>query len=152
MILGREGGGTQREGIGTCSLWKKGSFYRSVSTLLSLIVAPLLSERREENMQKPKREYKYCILRVLQKFICLYISQIQLSPEQNRALTRKDADSRVLRNSLTSLLPLPFKACSERIIDFHFLNTNKIFRQKILAAILFLHCWIGCYVTGTGNW
>ena len=79
-------------------------------------------------MQKQKREYKYCILCVLQKFICLYISQIQLPPEQNRALTRKDADSRVLRNSLTSLLPPPFKACSERIIDFHFLSANKILR------------------------
>ena len=79
-------------------------------------------------MRKPKRAYKYCILRVLQKFICLYISQVQLHPEQNRALTRKDADSRVLRNSLTSLLPPPFNACSERIIDFHFLSANKILR------------------------
>ena len=78
-------------------------------------------------MQKPKREYKYCILSVLQKFICLYISQIQLPPGQNRALTRKDADSRVIRNSV-SLLPPPFKACSERIIDFHFLSANKILR------------------------
>ena len=34
-------------------------------------------------------------------------------------------DSRVLRNSLTSLLPFPFKACSERIIDFHFLSAHK---------------------------
>ena len=31
------------------------------------------------------------------------------------------ADSRLLRNSLTSLSPFPFKACSERIIDFYFL-------------------------------
>ena len=53
---------------------EKGSFYRSASTLLSLIVAPLLSERKEENMREPKRAYKYCILRVLQTFICLYIS------------------------------------------------------------------------------
>ena len=76
-------------------------------------------------MRKPKRAYKYCILRVLQKFMCLYISQIQLPPEQNRALTKKDADSRVLRNSLTGLSPFPFKACSERIIDFHFLSAHR---------------------------
>ena len=31
------------------------------------------------------------------------------------------ADSRMLRNSLTSLLQFPLKACSEIIIDFYFL-------------------------------
>ena len=35
------------------------------------------------------------------------------------------ADSRVLRNSLTSLSPFPFKACSERIIDVHFLSAHR---------------------------
>ena len=59
--------------------------------------------------------------------IYMLIHQLNpLRPEQNRALTKKDADSRVLRNSLTSLLPLPFKVCSERIIDFHFLCAYKI--------------------------
>ena len=38
---------------------------------------------------------------------------------------QKIADSRVLRNSLTSLSPFPFKACSERIIDFHFLSAHR---------------------------
>ena len=39
--------------------------------------------------------------------------------------SQKIADSRVLRNYLTSLSPFPFKACSERIIDFHFLSANR---------------------------
>ena len=51
-----------------------------------------------------------------------------LRPEQNRALTKADADSRVLRNSLQVFIATSFKACSERIIDFHFLSTNKILR------------------------
>ena len=29
------------------------------------------------------------------------------------------------RTSATSLSPFPFKVCSERTIDFHFLNTHK---------------------------
>ena len=39
------------------------------------------------------------------------------------------ADSRVLRNSLTSLSPFPFKSCSERIIDFPFLSAHNILDQ-----------------------
>ena len=70
--------------------------------------------------------------------------------DSHESLTEEVADSRVLRNSLPSLLPFPFKACSERIIDFHFLSAYKILRETILAAILL--CWIGCYTVGTENW
>ena len=52
--------------------------------------------------------------------------------------------------TLTIFLPFHFKACSERIIDFHFLSAHKILRYKILAAILL--CWIECCAAGTGNW
>ena len=47
-----------------------------------------------------------------------------------RMSNQEVADSRVLRNSLTSLSPFPFKACSERIIDFHFLALTKLSDKK----------------------
>ena len=46
------------------------------------------------------------------------------------------ADSGVLRNSLTSLSPFPFKACSERIIDFHFLALKKMRPPFYFASML----------------
>ena len=46
------------------------------------------------------------------------------------------ADSRALRNSLTSLTPFLFKACSERIIDFHFLALKKMQPPSYLASML----------------
>ena len=46
------------------------------------------------------------------------------------------ADSRVLRHSLTSLSPFPFKACSERIIDFHFLTLKKMRPPFYFASML----------------
>ena len=46
------------------------------------------------------------------------------------------ADSRVLRHSLTSLSPFPFKACSERIIDFHFLTLKKMRPPFYFAGML----------------
>ena len=46
------------------------------------------------------------------------------------------ADSRVLRHSLTSLSPFPFKACSERIIDFHFLALKKMRPPFYFASML----------------
>ena len=47
------------------------------------------------------------------------------------------ADSRVLRNSLTTLSPFPFKACSERIIDFHFLVLTKFSDKKFWPPFYF---------------
>ena len=64
--------------------------------------------------------------------------------ESWRMSNQELANSRVLRNSITSLSPFPFKACSGRITDFHFLSTHK-FSEKILAAIS-LRC-IGCWQT-----
>ena len=65
--------------------------------------------------------------------------------ESWRMSNQELANSRVLRNSIiTSLSPFPFKSCSERIIDFHFLSSHK-FSDKILAAIS-LRC-IGCWQT-----
>ena len=61
--------------------------------------------------------------------------------ESWRMSNQEVANSRMLRNSITSLSPFPFKACSERIIDFHFLSSHK-FSNKILAAIS-LRCIIG---------
>ena len=61
-----------------------------------------------------------------------------------RMSNQEVANSRVLRNSITSLSPFPFKACSGRITDFHFLSSHK-FSEKILAAIS-LRC-IGCWQT-----
>ena len=62
--------------------------------------------------------------------------------ESWRMSNQELANSRVLRNSIiTSLSPFPFKSCSERIIDFHFLSSHK-FSDKILATISLR--WIGC--------
>ena len=41
------------------------------------------------------------------------------------------ADSRVLRNSLTSLSPFPFKVYCERIIDFDFLAFTEFSDKKV---------------------
>ena len=70
--------------------------------------------------------------------------------QQSRKSNQEVGDSRVLRNLLTNSSPFPFKVCSERIIDFHFLSAYKILRETILAAILL--CLIGCYAVGTENW
>ena len=55
------------------------------------------------------------------------------------------ADSGVLRNSLTSLSPFPFKACSERIIDFHFLALKKMqppfYFTNMLGRVLRVWDW-----------
>ena len=47
------------------------------------------------------------------------------------------ADSRVLRNSLTNLLPFQFKACSEGIIDFHFLALTKFSDKEFWELFYF---------------
>ena len=47
------------------------------------------------------------------------------------------ADSRVLRNSLTSLSPFPFKVCLERNIDFTFLALTKFSDKKFWPPFYF---------------
>ena len=71
-------------------------------------------------------------------------SYITLTNPDECLTKRSQLNSRVLRNSITSLSPFPFKACSGRITDFHFLSSHK-FSEKILAAIS-LRC-IGCWQT-----
>ena len=46
----------------------------------------------------------------------------------------------VLRNSLTSLSPFPFKTCSERIIDFHFLALTKFSDKNFDCHFTLLAC------------
>ena len=51
---------------------------------------------------------------------CVRLSTASLTQNIHECLLNQEvADSRMLRNSLTSLSPFPFKACSERIIDFY---------------------------------
>ena len=50
---------------------------------------------------------------------------------------QKVAYSRMLRNSLTSLSPFPFKACSERIIAFYFLALTKFSDEKLKPPFQF---------------
>ena len=46
----------------------------------------------------------------------------------------------MLRNSLTSLSPFPFKTCSERIIDFHFLALTKFSDKNFGRHFTLLEC------------
>ena len=61
------------------------------------------------------------------------------------------ADSRVVRKSLTSLSPFPFKACSERITDIHLLALTKSSDKKFWPPFYFATVMLDRVLRGTGK-
>ena len=73
---------------------------------------------------------------------------LEIAVNAARISNQEVADSRVLRNSITSLSIFPFQACPERIIDF--LSAHKILMKFGMTAIYFISLH-GCYAARTGN-